>query len=81
MIRVTEKDEKWLRDGVIMDLIQEHHIKKTDATNLFDKSPLLTLLHEQPENIFHHSTSYWADFLLKHRKKFYKTLNTKSTLN
>ena len=74
MIRVTTKDEKCLRDGVIMELIQEHHIRKTDATELFDKSPLLSLLHEQPEDIFHHSTSYWAEFLLKHCKKLHKTI-------
>ena len=74
MIRVTKKDEKWLRDGVIMDLIREHHIGKMDAIELFDKSPLLSLLHEQPEDIFHYSTSYWAEFLLKHSKKFHKTI-------
>ena len=57
-MHVTTKDEKWLRYGVITELIQEHHIRKTDATELFDKSPLLSLLHEQPEDIFHYSTSY-----------------------
>ena len=78
MIRVTKRDEKWLRDGVITELIKDHHIKKSVAIDLFDASPLLSLLHEEPEDIFHHSTSYWAAFLLKQRKKIHKTLTINS---
>jgi hypothetical protein len=73
MIKVTKKDEKWLRDGVIAELIKDHHINKSAAKDLFDKSPLLSLLYEEPEDIFHHSTSYWADFLLKNSKKSHRT--------
>ncbi len=64
-IQVTKDDEKWLAKGVIRELIEKHKYKKFDAINLFNKSPLLEILHDDPEDIFHYSTSYWADFLVK----------------
>jgi len=64
IIQITEADEKWLRRGVIRELIEKHSYKKNDAINLFNKSPLLAILHDDPEDIFHHSTSYWANFLV-----------------
>ncbi len=63
-IQITEEDEKWLREGVIRELIEKHKYNKNEAVNLFNKSPLLAILHDDPEDIFHHSTSYWANFLV-----------------
>ncbi|MGE0085161.1 MAG: hypothetical protein AB7S75_12155 [Desulfococcaceae bacterium] len=63
-IQITKADEKWLSRGVIRELIEKYKYKKNDAINLFNKSPLLAILHDEPEDIFHHSTSYWAKFLV-----------------
>ncbi len=63
-IQITEEDEKWLREGVIGELIEKHKYKKNEAVNLFNESPLLAILYDDPEDIFHHSTSYWANFLV-----------------
>lgn len=63
-IQITIEDEKWLSKGVIRELIEKHKYKKNDAVNLFNKSPLLDILYDDPEDIFHHSTSYWANFLV-----------------
>ncbi len=69
-IQITEADEKWLRRGVIRELIEKYKYKKNDAINLFNKSPLLSILHDEPEDIFHHSTSYWAIFLITNWNPF-----------
>jgi len=55
-IQITEEDEKWLREGVIRELIEKHKYKKNEAVNLFNESPLLAILYDDPEDIFHHST-------------------------
>ncbi len=67
-IRITKSDEKWLSRGVIRELIEKYKYKKNDAIDLFNKSQLLEMFHDEPEDIFHYSTSYWADFLVKMEK-------------
>ena len=65
MIKITKKDERWLKNGVITDLIYEYHLKRSKAKSFFEKSPLLALLHEEPDEILHHDTLYWAKFLME----------------
>lgn len=64
-LQITEEDEKWLRVGVIKALIEHHGYKKQEAIQVFDDSQLLDMLHNEPEDIFHHGVVYWANFLVK----------------
>ncbi|MCP4345595.1 MAG: hypothetical protein GY795_08715 [Desulfobacterales bacterium] len=64
-ITITEEDEKWLRQGIIRELIENHNYSKTNAVELFKNSPLPKMLHEDPEYVFHYDTGYWAKYIVE----------------
>ena len=64
-MQITKKDEQWLKNGVIANLVKEHHLEEKTATLFFEQSPLLKLLYQEPEEIFHYDTFYWANFLME----------------
>lgn len=59
-LTVTTEDEKWMRQGVVKELIETYGYLKEDAIQLFNRSSLLKMLHRDPEYAFHYDTEYWA---------------------
>lgn len=68
-LEVTQSDKNWLYRGVVSNLVVNHKMKFSEAKQLFNSSPLFELLNEVPEEIFHHDTHYWADYLINNWSK------------
>jgi len=81
-IVVDVTDKKWLREGVITALVKNHGYKQSAAKQAFNNSPLLNMLQENAEYVFHYDTDYWANWLVEMQKKMdaqILVLNGKST--
>ena len=68
-LTVTAADEKWMRQGVIKELIETHGYVKEEAIQIFEKSALLKMLHRDPEYAFHYDTEYWAKQVVERLNK------------
>ncbi len=68
-LTVTTEDEKWMRQGVIRELIETHGYLKNQAIQIFENSSLLKMLHRDPEYAFHYDTEYWAAQVIERLKK------------
>jgi hypothetical protein len=68
-LTVTAQDEKWMRQGVIKELIETYGFMKDEAIQIFEKSSLLKMLHRDPEYAFHYDTEYWAKQVVERLKR------------
>ena len=68
-LTVTTADEKWMRQGVIKELIETHSYIKNEAIQIVEKSSLLKMLHRDPEYAFHYDTEYWAKRVVERLNK------------
>lgn len=77
-IIITEEDEKWLRQGIIRELIEGHNYNKREAVERFKSSPLSEMLHEEPEYIFHYDTGYWAKYIIELSEEYEEAWSCKA---
>jgi hypothetical protein len=68
-LTVTVAEEQWMRQGVIKELIETYGCRKQDAIEIFENSPLLKMLHRDPEYAFHYDTEYWAEQVVERLRK------------
>ncbi len=68
-LTVTTEDEKWMRQGVIKELIETYGYRKGEAIQIFKESSLLKMLHRDPEYAFHYDAEYWAKQVVERLNK------------
>lgn len=69
-IITTKEDEKWLRQGIVKELIISYDYSKNEAVSAFEDSPLSDMLQTDPGYVFHYDTRYWADFIAEMNREY-----------